>query len=197
MRKSVLLILLLLIININILKSKEVAVEKIDLNLNYNELGVVFFSNKSFNSLILSLNNINILYIIDYDESLVKELRKINFKINFIVMNNNYDVSLNVPKKIVKSSLNLNNIIFNNGNYVSINYNDNTLCINNTNCDYVYYTTDNIKVNDNKILFYNENLHISDNIYNEWIDIYKVNKSVYTILKISNQYDVIEIIKNI
>ena len=112
-------------------------------------------------------------------------------------MNNNYDVSLNVPKKIVKSSLNLNNIIFNNGNYVSINYNDNTLCINNTNCDYVYYTTNNIKVNDNKILFYNENLHISDNIYNEWIDIYKVNKSVYTILKISNQYDVIEIIKNI
>lgn len=199
--KKIILIITLLILNVFLLYKTDhtVSVEKVDLELKYNELGITFLGLDDSNSLVLSLNNINILYIIDYDHftNLKKELDNLNFKIDFVVMNDNYDIPINVPKKIVASRLNINNIIFNNGKYISINYNNNTLCINNTNCDYVYYTKNKVKVNDNKVLFFNQNLNVSDSIYKEWVDVYKINKSVYTVLKIKDQYEIIEIIKNI
>lgn len=199
--KKIILIITLLILNIFLLYKTDhtVSVEKVDLELKYNELGITFLGLDDSNSLVLSLNNINILYIIDYDHftNLKKELDNLNFKIDFVVMNDNYDIPINVPKKIVDSRLNINNIIFNNGKYISINYNNNTLCINNTNCDYVYYTKNKVKVNDNKVLFFNQNLNVSDSIYKEWVDVYKINKSIYTVLKIKEQYEIIEIIKNI
>lgn len=199
--KKIILIITLLILNVFLLYKTDhtVSVEKVDLELKYNELGITFLGLDDSNSLVLSLNNINILYIIDYNyfTNLKKELDNLNFKIDFVVMNDNYDIPINVPKKIVDSRLNINNIIFNNGKYISINYNNNTLCINNTNCDYVYYTKNKVKVNDNKVLFFNQNLNVSDSIYKEWVDVYKINKSVYTVLKIKDQYEIIEIIKNI
>ena len=111
-------------------------------------------------------------------------------------MNNNYDIDLGVSKQIINKKLIINNIIFNNS-YQSINYNNQSLCINNVNCDYIYYTKKDIKVNDNKVLFFNQKLKLPDNLYKEWVDIYKINKSIYTILKIKDSYKVIEIIKNI
>ena len=199
--KKIILIITLLILNIYLLmiRDEKVVLEKIDLNLEYNELGIVFLGLENSHSLVLSVNDLNILYIIDLKNfnSLKREINKLNLSIDFVVMNENYDVNLNVPKKIVRQSLSLNGITFNNGSYKSINYNDQSLCINNTNCDYVYYTKKDIKVNDNKVLFFNQDIKLPDNLYKEWVDIYKVSNSIYTILKISDTYKVIEIIKNI
>ena len=199
--KKIILIITLLILNIYLLimRDEKVVLEKIDLNLEYNELGIVFLGLENSHSLVLSVNDLNILYIIDLKNfnSLNREINKLNLSIDFVVMNENYDVNLNVPKKIVRQSLSLNGITFNNGSYKSINYNDQSLCINNTNCDYVYYTKKDIKVNDNKVLFFNQDIKLPDDLYKEWVDIYKVSNSIYTILKISDTYKVIEIIKNI
>lgn len=199
--KKIILIITLIIINFSVfaVAEKKVTLEKIDFKLAYNELGIVFLGLNSSDSIILSLNNINILYLIDYkeDSDIKKELENLDIKLDFIVMNENYDINMNVPKKIVKGSITLNDIVFTNNTYSKIRYNNQTLCFNNTNCDYVYYTKDNIKVNDNKVLFFNQDLKLPDNIYKEWVDVYKINKSVYTVLKISDTYEILEIIKNI
>lgn len=199
--KKIILIITLFIISsyFFFITEKEVALEKIDLNLEYNELGVIFLGLKKSDSLVLSINDINILYIINLTDSasLKKEIAKLNLNIDFIVMPENYDIDLNASKKIIKEALSLNGITFNNENYQSINYNNQSLCINNTNCDFVYYTKSDIQVNDNKVLFFNQDIKLPDNLYKEWVDIYKVNNSVYTVLKVSNDYKVIEIIKNI
>ena len=153
--KKIVLIIILCLSNIFIFynRDKEVSIEKIDINLEFNELGIIFLDLNDSNTLLISLNNTSILYIIDYKDStnLKKELNHLNKKIDFIVMNKEYDIDINAPKKLVNKRLNINNIIFNNGIYQSINYNNNSLCINSSNCDYAYYTTNNIKVNNNKV----------------------------------------------
>ena len=199
--KKIFLIIILCLSNMFIFYSrdKEVSIEKIDINLQFNELGIIFLDLNDSNTLLISLNNTNILYIIDYKDSisLKKELIYLGKKIDFIVMNKEYEIDINAPKKLVNKRLNINNIIFNNGIYQSINYNNNSLCINSSNCDYAYYTTNNIKVNNNKVLFISKNIKMSDKLYEEWVDIYKLNNSVYTVLKIKDTYQVLEIIKNI
>ena len=199
--KKIVLIIILCLSNIFIFynRDKEVSIEKIDINLEFNELGIIFLDLNDSNTLLISLNNTSILYIIDYKDStnLKKELNHLNKKIDFIVMNKEYEIDINAPKKIVNERLNINNIIFSNGIYKSINYNNNSLCINSSNCDYAYYTTNNIKVNNNKVLFISKNIKMSDKLYEEWVDIYKLNNSVYTVLKIKDTYQVLEIIKNI
>ena len=199
--KKIVLIIILCLSNIFIFynRDKEVSIEKIDINLEFNELGIIFLDLNDSTPLFISLNNTSLLYIIDYKDStnLKKELNHLNKKIDFIVMNKEYDIDINAPKKLVNKRLNINNIIFNNGIYQSINYNNNSLCINSSNCDYAYYTTNNIKVNNNKVLFISKSANMNDKLYEEWVDIYKLNNSVYTVLKIKDTYQVLEIIKNI
>lgn len=199
--KKIIAIIILCFINILIFynKGKEVSIEKIDINLEFNELGITFLDLNDSNTLLISLNNTNILYIVDYKDStnLKKELNKLGKSIDFIVMTKEYDIDINIPKKIINKRLNINNIIFLSDTYNSISYNNNSLCINSSNCDFVYYTNSNIKVNNNKVLFISKNTSMNDKLYEEWVDIYKLNNSVYTVLKINDTYEVLEIIKNI
>ena len=199
--KKLIAIIILCFINILIFynKSKEVSIEKIDINLEFNELGITFLDLNDSNTLLISLNNTNILYIVDYKDStnLKKELNRLGKSIDFIVMTKEYDIDIPAPKKIINKRLNINNIVFLSDTYNSISYNNNSLCINSSNCDFVYYTNTNIKVNDNKALFISKNTRLSDKLYEEWVDIYKLNNSVYTVLKINDTYEVLEIIKNI
>ena len=199
--KKLIAIIILCFINILIFynKGKEVSIEKIDINLEFNELGITFLDLNDSNTLLISLNNTNILYIVDYKAStyLKKELNKLGQSIDFIVMTKEYDIDIQAPKKIINKRLNINNIVFLSDTYNSISYNNNSLCINSSNCDFSYYTNNNIKVNDNKALFISKNTRLSDKLYEEWVDIYKLNNSVYTVLKINDTYEVLEIIKNI
>ena len=199
--KKLIAIIILCFINIIIFynKGKEVSIEKIDINLEFNELGITFLDLNDSNTLLISLNNTNLLYIIDYKDStnLKKELNRLGKSIDFIVMIKEYDIDIPAPKKIINKRLNINNIVFLSDTYNSISYNNNSLCINSSNCDFVYYTNSNIKVNNNKVLFISRNIKMKDKLYEEWVDIYKLNNSVYTVLKINDTYEVLEIIKNI
>lgn len=199
--KKLIAIIILCFINILIFytKSREVSIEKIDINLEFNELGITFLDLNDSNTLLISLNNTNILYVVDYKDStnLKKELNKLGKSIDFIVMTKEYNIDIPAPKKIINKRLNINNIVFLSDTYNSISYNNNSLCINSSNCDFSYYTNNNIKVNDNKALFISKNTRLSDKLYEEWVDIYKLNNSVYTVLKINDTYEVLEIIKNI
>lgn len=199
--KKLIAIIILCFINIIIFynKGKEVSIEKIDINLEFNELGITFLDLNDSNTLLISLNNTNILYIVDYKDStnLKKELNRLGKSIDFIVMIKEYDIDIPAPKKIINKRLNINNIVFLSDTYNSISYNNSSLCINSSNCDFVYYTNSNIKVNNNKVLFISRNIKMKDKLYEEWVDIYKLNNSVYTVLKINDTYEVLEIIKNI
>lgn len=199
--KKLIAIIILCFINILIFytKSREVSIEKIDINLEFNELGITFLDLNDSNTLLISLNNTNILYVVDYKDStnLKEELNRLGKSIDFIVMTKEYDIDIPAPKKIINKRLNINNIVFLSDTYNSISYNNNSLCINSSNCDFSYYTNNNIKVNDNKALFISKNTRLSDKLYEEWVDIYKLNNSVYTVLKINDTYEVLEIIKNI
>ena len=199
--KKLIAIIILCFINILIFynKGKEVSIEKIDINLEFNELGITFLELNDSNTLLISLNNTNILYILDYKSSanLKKELNRLGKSIDFIVMNKEYNIDIPAPKKMINKRLNINNIVFLSDTHNSITYNNNSLCINSSNCDFAYYTNSNIKVNDNKVLFISKNTRLNDKLYEEWVDIYKLNNSVYTVLKIHDTYEVLEIIKNI
>jgi len=200
MKKIILIIILFIIIfAIFYKKEQKVSIEYIDYNLEYNELGITFLDLNDSNSLLLTLNNTNILYIINYKNSkgLKKNLYRLNKKIDYIVMNKKYDINIKASKKIINERLIINNIIIENVNYQAIKYNNKTLCINSSNCDFIYFTKDNIKLNNNKAIFINRNVHMKDSLYEQWVDIYKLNNSVYTILKLKEDYEVLQIIKNI
>ena len=200
MKKNIFLIILCWITIFLIChKDKEVSIEKINLGLEFNELWVTFLDLDGSNTILLSLNNTNILYVISYKDSkyLKRELNKLGANIDFIVMNKDINIDINVPKRIITKRLNINNIIFSNEIYNSIRYNNKTICINSSNCDFIYYTKNDIHINNNKVLFVSRSTYINNTLYDEWIDIYKLNKSLYTILKIKDDYQVLEIIKNI
>ena len=194
------IIILFLISTFFISNIKKVSLENINLDLSNNELGIIFININNNNALLLSLNNKNILYLLKYNNynEIINYLKPININIDYIVMNSDYNIIGN--KILFNDYLYLNNITFNKRDYIMINYNDNTICINPTlnNCDYIYYTFDtNFYINDNtKVLFYNDNIN-NDKFYDKWIDSYKINKNIYTIMKIKNSYEVLEIPKNI
>lgn len=197
MKKLIIIIFLSLIF---MSKTNKVSIEKINLSLKYNELGIIFINVKNNNGLLLSLNNKNILYLIKYSNynEIINYLLPLNINIDYIIMNSYYNVS---GKKIIFDDyLYLNNIHFNKKEYIMINYNDLSICINPTlnNCDYVYYTynTDIYINNYTKVFIYNDNIN-NNTVYDKWVDSYKISSNNYTILKIMNDYEVIEIQKNI
>lgn len=198
MRKLIIIILILSTFLIN--NIKKVSLEHINLDLTNNELGIIFININNNNGLLLSLNNKNILYILKYNNynDFINYLKPIKINIDYIVMNSDYNITGN--KILFNDYLYLNNITFDIKDYIMINYNDHTICINPkiNNCDFVYYTINtNYYINDNtQVFIYNDNINI-DKIYDKWIDSYKINKNIYTIMKIKNNYEILEIPKNI
>ena len=204
MRKICILVVLITIFMIFFSQNYKVSVEKIDLSLKENELGILFLNLDDSNSLLLSLDNINILYILNYtdNDDIEKYISPLSLKIDYVIMNSDYNVELG-EKKVFDKYLYFNNIVFSKDEYITINYLDKTLCINPTvnNCDYVYYTHDiNFNISNNtKLFFYNDS--ITDKylnvVYNKWVDSYKISKNIYTILKIKDNYEILQIPKNI
>lgn len=198
--KKILIFIAVILSSLSYHKIMKTSVENINLSLIKDELGIIFINAKDNKGLLLSLNNQNILYIFklhDYLE-ITNYLKPLNINIDYIIMNDNYQVD---NKQIIfQEYLYLNNITFENQDYITIKYNNQSLCIDPkyNNCDYVYYIVEKDYYIDDrtKIFLYNDDLNV-DKIYNQWIDSYKITNQVYTILKIKDKYDIIEIPKNI
>lgn len=157
MKKYILIITLIFINLLFYIKNSNIeSVSKVNLKLDKNELGVIFYNTEFSDFIILNKDKKNIMFLINCDNisELEEYIYNSKLNLNYIVMNENYDVST-VHKKVVKNKLTLSNIQF---NYKKIKYNNKIICINKDDkCDYTYITTEG----NNELLAY-ENKKIKD-----------------------------------
>ena len=198
--KRIILLIVLIIINCVMIYTKIESsnIKKIDLELEKEELGIVFFKDL----LLFEINNKNIVYLLNYtnDFKIKREISALVKNIDYIIMNKNYKTNIN-NKVILDDKINLENINFLYDDYLQIIYKDYKLCVDVkeiNDCDFLFYTgNNNIYVNENtKAIFYTNNIKRKyiDNTYNKWLDYYKVEKNMYNVIKLNNFYEVIEII---
>ena len=199
--KRIILLIVLIIINCVMLYTKIESsnIENIDLELEMDELGIVFFDD----ILLFKINDKSIVYLINYtdDISIKTKTGAFTNDINYIIMNKNYKTKI-YNKLIIKDKIDLENINFVYDDYLQISYNDYKLCIDAkdiNDCDFLFYTVNNkFFVNENtKVIFYTDNINTKyiDNTYNKWLDYYKVENNTYNVMKLNNFYEVIEIPK--
>jgi len=211
--KKILLIFFLIIVYIIVIKYKveNAFVEKIDLNLKENEMGITFITLEDSKSLLINKDDVKLLVVLEYLNS-----NKINNvlkmfgveKLDYIIMNDEYNIDIlaNKNKVINNKQLKIKDIsFFNHDNELKINYLDHNFCVYEKiseksfydDCKYIYFLTvdKDIKVNDSvNMVFYNEDTNPTylENLYNQWIDIYMVKKDYFVTLKLDeDNYDTI------
>lgn len=210
--KRIILIIILIIIYCFIIieKSKGVFAEKINLNLDDNEIGIIIYNNEE-DFLMFKENNRSTLFVIN----MVNRVKIRNFldvfaidKIDNLIVYPNIDIKIDSENKYyVNEKIDLENIKFERyDNILKINIYDYNLCIynagNNNNiddCTFTYFKDidDKLKITDkNKVVFYNENIgeKFQEKLYTKWIDNYSLSKDVYTVLKVKkDNYNIINI----
>lgn len=210
--KRIILIVILIIIYcfIIIQKSKGVFAEKIDLNLDDNEIGIIIYNNEE-DFLMFKENDRNTLFVIN----MVNRVKIRNFldifsvdKIDNLIVYPNMDIKIDSKNKYyVNEKIDLENIKFERlDNILKINIYDYNLCIynagNNNNiddCTFTYFKDidDKLKITDkNKVVFYNEDIgeKFQEKLYTKWIDNYSLSNDVYTVLKVKkDNYNIINI----
>lgn len=185
--KKVIFILFLLVFNILLVCSKVLSKSDIALDLEHDELAIVIIDNDDNKALLLLKNDISIAYILDYKDNfnLKKDLYKFTDSIDYVFMNDEYDIDITnkkiiEPKTIEKIFLEKN----------KINYNNYNFCIDQeVNCDFVYLINNNTINGENvKVIIHNNK--ISPAIENDWIDKYIVSNNNYIIIFIKDNYEI-------
>ena len=208
-KKIILIISLILIYSILLNhKIKGAFLSKIDLNLDYDEIGVII--NSKSNLFLIKRNDANTLLV--YDNIDTKDVTKLFGLFDVNKLNNLIslsDVDINSEHKYDIKNTNLQYLNTKlNQNIIDVNLYDYHLCIYNqgenidlNNCTFVYFNdiTEDIKINDtNKVVFYNKDIseEFKEELYTKWIDIYTIDDTSYTILKIKkDNYNIINIPK--
>lgn len=214
--KKITLIIVLLIISLIIINQKIVTsfIEKIDLNLQEDEIAVVFLSSDNYKSILVKDNDFNYLIVLEFNKS-INELKNnlnkfVNSSINYLFIDDslvtkmkiNYEAKHNLDEK-----LNINNLMIEkNDNIIILSNPKLNLCIydvgknnNLDNCDFVYFLNIEYKININeklKAIFYEKDVlnKFKEETYIKWIDNYEITSDSYNILRISNDsYDIITI----
>ncbi len=196
--KKLIVILVLLIFNFCIVYAKMIdkKLEKVDIKLKKEELGIVVINLNNSNSLLLKYEDKYILYLIDYVADNNIENSKMIFTdyVDYIYMNNYYNykedkVFIAKAKTIGKLTLMRNKIL----------YKKQTICINQSNgCDFVFLTHNDILLTKtNKAVFYDNTLSETyiDYIKNFWLDKYPLSKQSYTVITIGDEYKVTNLVK--
>jgi len=185
--KKILFILFLLLFNILLIYSKVNSKNDISLNLEHDELAIVIIANKDSKSLLMLKNDIAIAYILSYnnDSNLKKELLKFTNNIDYVFMNDEYNIDLS-NKQIIKDKV-LEKIILSKNR---ISYNNYSFCINQeSNCDFVYLL-DNIALSGENIKALIHNNNISPPVENDWLDKYIVSVDNYIIIFLKDNYEI-------
>ena len=115
MKKYILIITLIVINLLFYIKNSNIeSVSKVNLKLDKNELGVIFYNTEFSDFIILNKDNSNIMFLINYSDvnELQEHIYNSKYNLNYIIMNENYDISI-LHKKVVKNKLTLGNIQFN------------------------------------------------------------------------------------
>lgn len=178
-------------------KTKEVFLEKIDLSLDENEIGVVIYNDK----LLLTNSEETTLILMDGDEKVDKFLSTFGFdKINNLITYEDINPKFSFDNKYSISNLNLKNIKGNGYNLKIILHNY-TFCIyesgDTSDCTFIYLKNEdnNIDINDqNKAVFFKKSEQVSEKLYTKWIDSYALDDISYTIIKVTfDNYNIINV----
>ncbi len=177
-RIIVLFILVLLCFFLIRFKIKKASLEKIDLKLNKDEIGIILYNSKQYGFL-LEIDKLNTLYIFKYNKKInnLKNIFNIE-KIDNIISNNEIN----------------NNIKIYNYNFCILKEN-----IDINNCTFIYIKEEipNVSFNNtNKVVFYDNSIsdEYKENLYTKWLDVYELNDDNYTILKIKKDtYNILNI----
>lgn len=194
--KKITIIIILIVFNVLLIYSKVSSKEKINLSLKNDEMAIVILNNNLSKSILLLKNDISILYILDYhnDPNLLADAYKFSDDIDYIYMNDNYDIAFK-NKKIIENSIIEDIYLAKN----KITYHDYSFCINNTGiCDFTYLFNNSItNIDGLKTLIYNKNVDSSllDKIEDDWLDTYKISKDNYIIIFIKNDYEITNLIR--
>ena len=166
-------------------KTESTFLEKIDLNLEENEIGVVIYNN----DILLKQNGKNTLILVDEDDNVNQflatfEVDKINNLITYI------DDTI-VDAEIIKKEENDFKIKLN--NYTFCIYEQESI----DTCSFVYLKNENSDIeinNQNKAIFYKGKGELQENLYIKWIDSYSLSSNEYIIIKIKDDtYNIINI----
>ncbi len=198
--KKVIIILFLFAFSLLTYKGKveNAFIEKIDLKLQEEEIGIVFIPmNKSSFLLIKTKENSIILPIYGKENP-----QKILERFGEEKPTYSYTDIINGENKVEEQNLQIENINIkkNNKNYTISNENIN-FCIfyegNIQNCDYIYFVNEtSLSESKIKLAFYNEDLSstFENELYNHWIDVYKIKKKEFTLFTLhKDTYNVIKL----
>lgn len=166
--------------------------QKIDLNIQKNEFGVVFYT----------IEKNRYMVITSKDKSALITIDKVNHPKNKEILNKLGIFDYEIRNLDTISSFN-DIIIKQEQNVVKINQNNKIFCISNgkiipKECLYVYLLKDT-DFDDMKLVFYHDNLseEYVEKLYEKWIDLYKLNENSITFVKFyEDTYSVINISKN-
>ena len=185
--RKILFIFFLLIFNILLIYSKVSSKNDIDLKLKKDELAIVIINNINSKALLLLKNDIAIAYILDYenDINLKKDLYQFTNHLDYVYMNDNYDINLK-NKELIKSKV-IEKIILEEN---KITYNNYKICVDKElSCDITYLNKEKDIIGSNlKSIIYNNDLAI--NIQNDWLDTYSIGMNNYIVIFIKDNYEI-------
>ncbi len=185
--RKILFIFFLLLFNILLIYSKVSSKSNIDLKLKKDELAIIIINNPQSKALLLLKNDLSIAYILDYqkDDNLKKDIYNFTTNLDYVFMNDNYDINLK-NRKIIMPRI-IEKIILDNN---KITYNNYSFCVDKElSCDITYLIKEKELIGDNiKSIIYNN--EINPNIQNDWIDTYSVGKNNYIIIFIKDNYEI-------
>lgn len=185
--KKVISILFLLVFNVLLIYSKVLSKSDIALDLNHDELAIVIIDNNNSKALLLLKNDVSIAYILDYnnDPNLKNNLYKFTSNIDYVFMNDEYNIDI-ANKKIIEPKI-IEKILIDKN---KINYNNFNFCIDQDDyCDFIYLIDNNIINGENVKAIIHSN-KISPAIENDWIDKFIVSKNNYIIIFIKDNYEI-------
>ncbi len=196
--KKIIIIAILLVFNFCIVCAKisNAELDKVELKINKDELGIVTINLKNSTSLLLKYNDKYYLYISDFiDSKNIKNNEEVfTDYVDYIFMNNNYNYH-DSRAKVVSNDV-VDDLIFMRDRIV---FKDVTICINqSTNCDYIFINREDVLINkNNKAIFYSNDLNEKyvDYLKSFWIDTYLLSDESYTVLTIGDDYSVESLVK--
>lgn len=189
-------------------------IEKINLNLQEDEIAIIFLSSDNYKSILVKDNDFNYLIVLEFNKNINKlknNLNKfVNSNINYLLIDDSLVTKMKInyeTKHDFDENLNINNLMIEkNNNIITLSNREFNLCIydvgknnNLDNCDFVYFSNIEYKININeklKTIFYEKDIlnKFKEETYIKWIDNYEIDNEYYTILKLSNDtYDIITI----
>ncbi len=196
-KKILIIILFILDLSFFSIKTNKAFIEKINIELKKDEMGITFLINNDNNSLLLSKNNEHNLFILKHqsDDGIMNKLKLFGVnQLNNIFALNKFDTNykldsldsiayLDILKKnnITKMRIDTFNFCIYEQGY-NKNFNE---------CDFLYVLdNDNLAIDEDiKVVFYTEKVNIDNlNIYEKWIDSYKIDDESYITLVIKDDH---------